>query len=87
MSAEELRDATCIVCPAQVFGLAGGTLRPGAPADVVALDVTAGWSVDAARFHSKSRNTPFAGRSLTGRAALTLVAGKIVHDARAAAEG
>ncbi len=71
--------------PARVFGLPGGTLQPGAPADVVALDVTAGWCVDAARFHSKSRNTPFTGRSLTGRAALTLVAGEIVHDAPAAA--
>ena len=72
--------------PARVFGLPSGTLQPGAPADVVALDVTAGWCVDAARFHSKSRNTPFAGRSLTGRAALTLVAGEIVHDAPAAAQ-
>src|SRR5438477_2667526 len=72
--------------PARLFGLPGGTLQPGAPADVVALDVTAGWCVDAARFHSKSRNTPFAGRSLTGCAALTLVAGEIVHDAPTAAQ-
>src|SRR2546427_4081635 len=72
--------------PARVFGLPGGTLQPGAPADVVALDVTAGGGVDAARLHSKSRNTPFARRALTGRAALTLLAGEILHDAPAAAQ-
>jgi dihydroorotase len=71
--------------PARLFGLPGGTLRPGAPADVVVLDVTSRWTVDPARFHSKSRNTPFAGRSLTGRAALTVVAGKIVHQEEGAA--
>jgi dihydroorotase len=71
--------------PARLFGLPGGTLRPGAPADVAVLDVTSGWTVDPARFHSKSRNTPFAGRSLTGRAALTVVAGKIVHQDEGAA--
>jgi dihydroorotase len=71
--------------PARLFGVPGGTLRPGAPADVVVLDVTSGWTVDPARFHSKSRNTPFAGRSLTGRAALTVVAGKIVHQEEGAA--
>ena len=69
--------------PAQAFGLTGGTLRPGAPADVAVLDVTAEWTVAPAAFHSKSRNTPFAGRALTGRAVLTLVAGKIAHQAAA----
>jgi len=69
--------------PAAVFRLpeGGGTLRPGAPADVTVLDVAAPWTVDPAAFFSKSRNTPFAGRTLTGRAVLTLVGGKIVHDA------
>jgi len=45
------------------------------------LDVAAPWTVDPAAFFSKSRNTPFAGRTLTGRAVLTLVGGKIVHGA------
>jgi dihydroorotase len=67
--------------PCAAFHLAGGTLQPGAAADVSVLDVGARWRVDPTRFHSKSRNTPFAGRELVGRAALTLVAGKIVHDA------
>jgi len=67
--------------PAAVFQLPGGSLRPGAPADVTVLDAAAQWTVDPAAFFSKSRNTPFAGRTLTGRAMLTLVGGKIVHDA------
>jgi dihydroorotase len=66
--------------PAAIFHLPGGTLRVGAPADVSVLDVTTPWSVDATRFHSKSRNTPFAGRELTGAARLTIVAGKPVFD-------
>jgi dihydroorotase len=70
--------------PARAFRLSGGTLQPGAPADVVVLDVTTPWTVDPARFYSKSRNSPFSGRSLTGRALLTVVDGAIVHDAEAA---
>jgi dihydroorotase len=67
--------------PAAAFSLPEATLRPGAPADVVVLDITTPWTVDPAAFLSKSRNTPFAGRRLTGRAVLTLVGGTIVHQA------
>ena len=69
--------------PAATFRLPGGTLQPGAPADVVVLDTTTRWTVQPAVLLSKSRNTPFAGRALTGRAALTLVGGAIVHQAEA----
>jgi dihydroorotase len=71
--------------PAAVFGLPGGTLRPGASADVVVLDLAQRWTVDPAAFFSKSRNTPFAGRTLTGRPVVTLVGGKVVHDTEGAA--
>jgi len=71
--------------PAKIFHLPGGTLAVGAPADVVVLDPAAQWTVDAAAFRSKSRNTPFGGRVLSGRAVLTLVAGKTVHDVAASA--
>jgi len=70
--------------PAQLFHLPGGTLRPGAAADVVVLDVTAPWTVEATAFFSKSRNTPFGGRSLTGRAVLTIVNGGVVYELAAA---
>jgi dihydroorotase len=66
--------------PARIFHLGGGTLAPGAVADVAVFDCGAKWSVDPAAFYSKSRNTPFAGRALTGRAVLTIVAGSIVHE-------
>ena len=66
--------------PARVFRLPGGTLAPGAAADIAVLDVAAKWTVDPAAFHSKSRNTPFPKRALTGRAVLTIVAGTIVHE-------
>ena len=66
--------------PARVFHLPGGTLAVGAAADVAVLDPAARWTVDPAAFHSKSRNTPFAGRALMGRAVLTVVAGAIVHE-------
>ncbi len=72
--------------PARAFGLPGGTLRPGAPADVTVFDAQEQWQVDAARFLSKSRNTPFAGRVLRGRARYTIVGGRIVWDASSGSE-
>lgn len=69
--------------PCAAFHLAGGSLQQGAAADACVLDLGVRWRVDPARFHSKCRNTPFAGRELVGRAALTIVGGLIVHDAAA----
>jgi dihydroorotase len=66
--------------PARLFHLPGGTLAPGSPADVCVLDVRTPWVVRAADLHSKSHNTPFTGRELAGRAAVTLVAGRVVHE-------
>jgi dihydroorotase len=67
--------------PARIFNLPGGSLGVGAPADVVVFDPKARWTVDPSRFHSKSRNTPFGGRSLTGRAEVTIVRGRVVYQA------
>jgi dihydroorotase len=64
--------------PARIFNLPGGTLARGAGADVVVLDPTAEWVVDPDRFFSKSRNTPFGGRRLRGRAEATIVRGQVV---------
>jgi dihydroorotase len=66
--------------PARAFGLAGGTLAAGVPADVAVLDPMAEWTVDPARMYSKSRNTPWKGRRLTGRCLITIVGGRIVHE-------
>jgi dihydroorotase len=62
--------------PARIFHLPGGGLAPGAPADVTVLDLESEWTVDPDRFLSKSRNTPFAGRRLTGRPWITIVGGR-----------
>jgi dihydroorotase len=69
--------------PAAAFHLPGGTLERGAAGDVVVLDTRTRWTVQPAALLSKSRNTPFAGRTLTGRAVLTLVGGVIVHQVEA----
>jgi dihydroorotase len=70
--------------PARLLRLEGaGTLAGGACADVTVIDPDWQWTVDPNKFLSLSRNTPFAGRELKGRAMLTIVAGKIVYDARA----
>jgi len=64
--------------PARAFGLPGGTLAPGAPADVTVLDLGRPRRVDPARFESKGRNTPFTGWTLKGAAVMTIVGGQVV---------
>jgi dihydroorotase len=66
--------------PARIFGLPGGTLAVGAPADVVVFDPTRRWTVEAERFFSKSRNTPFSGWTLSGQADYTVVRGRVVFE-------
>jgi dihydroorotase len=65
---------------AKVFGLPGGTLKKGAPADVVVLDLDTAYHVDVDRFRSKSRNSPFRGWELRGSVTHTIVGGKVVHE-------
>ncbi len=70
----------CSVNPARIFRLDGrGTLRPGAHADVTVLDPELRWTFDAARSESKSRNTPFDGRTFQGGPVATIVAGRVVY--------
>jgi dihydroorotase len=66
--------------PARVFGLPGGTLANGSPADVAVLDPSAAWTLDPARLRSRSRNTPWKGTRLVGRCVMTLVGGRLVHE-------
>jgi dihydroorotase len=67
--------------PARALGLAGGTLAPGAAADVAVVDVSTSYRIEAGGFFSKGRNTPFDGRTVRGRARWTLVGGRVVHEA------
>ncbi|GLC26558.1 dihydroorotase [Roseisolibacter agri] len=70
--------------PARIFNLPGGTLRRGSVADVTVFDPTRAWTVDPRGFHSKGRNSPYAGRTLRGRTVCTVVDGRVVY--REAAE-
>lgn len=67
--------------PAKVFGLPGGTLRPGSLGDVTVFDPNRQWTVDPTKFKSKGRNTPYAGVALTGQARYTVVGGRLVYRA------
>jgi dihydroorotase len=67
--------------PARVLGIPHGTLAPGAAADVTVIDPAAEWTIDPARFRSRSRNTPFAGWRVRGRALAVIVAGEVRHRA------
>lgn len=64
--------------PARVLHRPLPTLTPGAPADVILLDVENPWIVHPNEFASKSHNTPFTGRTLTGRAVATWLDGRLV---------
>ena len=66
------------VNPARLLNLDRGTLSPGAIADVTLIDPDLEWTVDKNASASRSRNTPFHGRNLKGRAVRTIVAGKTV---------
>jgi dihydroorotase len=71
------------VSPARLLRLDdAGTLAVGATADITLIDANREWTVDPAKFLSNSRNTPFAGMKLRGKALMTIVAGEIVYDAR-----
>lgn len=68
--------------PAKLLRLEAGTLAQGAIADITVLDPDLNWTVEPERFKSKSRNTPFGGAHLKGKALLTIVGGEIVYDGR-----
>ncbi len=64
--------------PARLLGLSKGTLTVGADADITVLDLEGSSTVEPGKFRSKSRNTPFKGWELKGRAVKTIVGGKVV---------
>ena len=59
-----------------------GTLSVGAPGDVAIIDPEAEWTVEPEMFASKGKNTPLAGRTLSGRVVATVYGGRIAFDAR-----
>jgi dihydroorotase len=65
--------------PARIFNLPGGSLKKGAVADVTVFNPSERWKVDPSKFLSKGRNSPYAGMTLVGRTACTIVAGSVVY--------
>lgn len=73
-----LRAVTCN--PANLLGLDSGRISVGAPADIVLIDPNRPWVCDSEQLLSKSKNTPFDGRRLTGRAVTTICNGRVVFE-------
>jgi dihydroorotase len=72
---------TVTLAPAKTIGLATGRLTVGSPADLILADINAPRLIDAADLISKSKNSAFDGRRLQGRVLMTLVDGRVVHQA------
>lgn len=66
--------------PSRIVGLAAPSIREGAVAELCLIDPEAAFTVDPARLRSKSRNTPWLGKTLTGRVDLTLAGGRIAFE-------
>jgi dihydroorotase len=69
--------------PARVLSIDRGTLKPGAQADVTLIDPNAEWTIDVDQFQSKSRNCPFDGCKVKGRAVTVIVGGVVKKDGAA----
>ena len=66
--------------PARILGVHGGSLAPGQPADVTVVDPDLDFALEPSGSRSLSRNSPFWGRPLRGRATHTLVDGRLVYE-------
>ena len=67
--------------PGKILGLDRGALRPGAPADVTIFSTDRQWTYDVNKSFSKSRNSPFHGRTFRGGPVATIVGGRLVWQA------
>jgi dihydroorotase len=65
--------------PARILGLDRGTLQVGAPADVTVVDMDREWVVTEELLASKSKNSPFLGETMKGKAVCTIVGGTVVY--------
>lgn len=67
--------------PAAILGFIGGSLTPGAPADICVFDANAKWIVNDTTWLSAGQNTPYWGTTLQGRVCYTILGGRIVYEA------
>ncbi len=65
---------------AKIINFDGGVIKKGARADLVLIDLNSEWEIDSQKFYSKSKNSPFDGFKVKGRAVRTIVAGKTVYE-------
>jgi dihydroorotase len=72
------------VNPAKILHVPGGSLAPGAPADLTILAPDLPVMIDRTKLLSKSKNTPYHGWSFKGGVAATIVGGKVVYSNPAA---
>lgn len=68
--------------PAKILGIDAGTLKKGAPADLVLFDMNESYTVDVNKLHGKSKNSPFKGKELFGKVKYTILDGRIVFEMR-----
>ncbi len=73
--------------PAEIVKLAKGTLQEGADGDVTIIDPNMAWTIDQEEFYSKSRNCPFHGWQVKGRAVMTIVGGDVKWELKETAAG
>lgn len=66
--------------PARILGIEAGTLKAGAPADIVLFDLNERYTADPEKLHGKSKNTPFKGMELKGRVKTTICGGSVVYE-------
>ena len=66
--------------PAKIVGLDKGDIAPGKTADIVIFDPNETYKIDKNKFASKGTNTPFDGRTVTGKVKMTIVGGHIVYE-------
>jgi len=64
---------------AKIINFDGGVIKKGARADLVVIDLDYDWTIDSQKFYSKSKNSPFDGFKVKGRATRTIVGGKTVY--------
>ena len=76
---EVVLDRLC-VRPRQIFGLPGGVLAEGEPADLTVLNLNHSYTIDPAQFRSMGKASPFAGWTVEGAVAMTICGGEVVYE-------
>jgi dihydroorotase len=72
--------AKLTINPARVLGIDRGTLKTGADADITIIHPKVEWTIDPEQFQSKSRNCPFAGWKVRGRAHAVILGGEVKFE-------